>query len=185
MRSLVEGHMSVAVRSSLAESDLEHSVKAAVAALNPNVAAYNIQSMNSMLAQSGSLRDFDLILLGAFSFLALSLVAVGVYAVMAFFVSQRTSEIGVRIALGANRSDILFLVLKQGARLAITGAAAGAIGGFCVRRLMASYLYGLISSNAATLLIVPLVMVVIVLVACWVPAGRATKIDPMSALRHE
>lgn len=183
MRSLIESSMSIAVQSSLVQGDLVHSIKAAVAGLNPNVAAYNIESMDSLLAQSGSLRDFDLILLGAFSFLALSLAAVGVYAVMAYSVSQRTQEIGVRMALGAHRGDILLLVFQQGAKLAAAGAGAGAIGAVFLRKMMAGYLYGLSSNNAATLLMVPVVMIVIVLMACWIPARRAAKIEPMTALR--
>lgn len=185
MRSLIESNMSVAVRSSLVQTDLAHSIKAVVASLNPNIAPYNLQSMDSMLAQSGSLRDFDLILLCAFSFLALCLAAVGVYAVMAYSVAQRTQELGVRMALGAHRTDILLLVFKQGARLAAAGAGAGVVGAVCLRKLMAGYLYGLSSSNAATLLMVPVVMIVIVLMACWIPARRAAKIDPMRALRYE
>lgn len=185
IRSLIEASMSIAVRSDLAQNALVHSVNDAVARVNSDGPVYGVRSMDAMLADSGSLRDFDLFLLGAFSFLALSLAAVGVYAVMAYSVSQRTQEIGVRMALGAHRRDILLLVLRQGASLAAAGAIAGVIGAVFLRKVMASYLYGLSNSNPGTLLTVPLVMIAIVLMACWIPARRASKIEPMSALRNE
>jgi predicted permease len=185
IRSLLEANMSFAVRSGLAQNALVHSIEDTVARVNSEVPVYGVRSMDSMLVDSGSLRNFDLTLLSAFCLLALSLAAVGVYAVMAYSVSQRRQEIGVRMALGAQRRDILLLVLRQGARLAAAGAGAGAIGAVCLRKMMASYLYGLNANDAATLLLVPLVMVLIVLMACWIPARRAAKIDPMRTLRME
>ena len=183
--SLLEANMSIAVRSGLAQNALIQSIKVAVAGVNSDVPVYGVRSMDSMLADSGSLRNFDLTLLSTFSFLALSLAAVGVYAVMAYSVSQRTQEIGVRIALGASRRDILLLVLRQGARLAAAGAGAGVIGALCLRTMMASYLYGLSPSSPATYLTVPLAMILLVLLACWIPARRATKMVAISALRYE
>jgi putative ABC transport system permease protein len=141
--------------------------------------------MDSMLSDSGSLRNFDLSLLGAFSLLALSLAAVGVYAVMAFSVSQRTREIGIRIALGAHSRDVLRLILRQGARLAITGSIIGVVCAFFLRRIMASFLFGLSANDPLVLTIVPCIMVLVILMACWLPARRATRIDPMVALRYE
>jgi putative ABC transport system permease protein len=185
IRSLLEANMSIAVRSSLAQSDLLHSIKAAVTEVNQKVPVYDLKSMDTMLADSGSLRNFDLTLLVAFSVFALGLAAMGVYAVMAYSVSQRTREIGVRIALGAHSRDILRLVLRQGARLAVAGSLIGVIGAFFLRKIMASFLYGLSSNDPVVLLIVPCVMVIVVLLACWVPARRATKIDPMMALHYE
>jgi len=183
--SLVEANMSIAVRSRASSSDLLRSIQAAVAEVDPNIPVYGAESMDAMLADSGSLRNFDLTLLIAFSSLALTLAAVGVYAVMAYSVSQRTQEIGVRVALGAHRRDILLLVLRQGARLAVAGAGLGVAGAMLLQKLMASYLYGLSANDPAVLVIVPLVMILIVLVACWAPARRAATIDPMSALRYE
>ena len=126
--------------------------------------------MDSMLSDSGSLRNFDLWLLTAFSLLALSLAAVGVYAVMAFSVSQRTREIGVRMALGANSRDVMRLVLRQGVRLAIAGGIAGVACAFFLRKIMASFLFGLSANDPIVMSIVPCLMVLVVLLACWQPA---------------
>jgi putative ABC transport system permease protein len=185
MRSMIEANMAIAVRSTLAQSDLLHSINAAVAAVNQNVPVYDVKTMDSMLADSGSLRNFDLSLLGAFSLLALSLAAVGVYAVMAYSVSQRTREIGIRIALGAHSRDVLRLILRQGAGFAIAGSLIGVGGAFLLRKIMASLLYGLSANDPLILSIVPCVMVLVILLACWLPARRATKIDPIVALRYE
>ena len=183
--SLVEANMSIAVRSGAAPSDLIRSIQAAVAKVDPNLPIYGVESMDAMVADSGSLRSFDLTLLIAFSALALSLAAGGVYAVMAYSVTQRTQEIGVRIALGAHSRDILRLVLRQGVRLAMAGSILGVIGAFFLRKIMANLLYGLSRNDPVILLTVPSVMIFVVLVACWIPARRATKIDPLVALRYE
>jgi putative ABC transport system permease protein len=185
MRSLVEANMGIAVRSGLPQSELIHSISAAVAAVNQNVPVYGVKTMDSMLSDSGSLRNFDLSLLAAFSLLVLSLASVGVYAVMAFSVSQRTREIGIRMALGANSRDVMRLVLRQGARLAITGAILGVVCAFFLRKIMAGFLFGLSANDPIVMSIVPCLMVLVILMACWLPARRATKIDPMVALRYE
>ena len=183
--SLVEANMSIAVRSGAAPSDLIRSIQAAVAKVDPNLPIYGVESMDAMVADSGSLRSFDLTLLIAFSALALSLAAGGVYAVMAYSVTQRTQEIGVRIALGAHSRDILRLVLKQGATLAVAGSILGVTGAFFLRKIMANLLYGLSRNDPVILLTVPFIMIFVVLIACWIPARRATKIDPLVALRYE
>jgi predicted permease len=185
MRSMVEGNMGIALRSTLAESDLLRSINSAVSDINHSVPVYDVKTMDSMLADSGSLRNFDLSLLGGFSFLALLLAAVGVYAVMAYSVSQRTREIGIRIALGAHSQDVLHLILRQGARLAIAGSVIGVAGAFLLRKVLASFLYGLSANDPLVLSVVPCVMVLVILLACWLPARRATKIDPIVALRYE
>jgi putative ABC transport system permease protein len=177
--------MGIAVRSSLAQSELLHSINAAVAAVNQNVPIYDVETMDSMVSDSGSLRNFDLSLLGAFSFMALSLAAVGVYAVMAFSVSQRTREIGIRMALGAHSKDVMRLILGQGAGLAIAGSILGVVCAFSLRKVMASFLFGLSANDPLVLSIVPCIMVLVILLACWVPARRASRTDPMVALRCE
>jgi predicted permease len=185
MRPLIEANMGIALRSSLAQSGLLRSINAAAAAVNQNVPLYDVKTMDSMLADAGSLRNFDLSLLAAFSLLALSLAAVGVYAVMAYSVSQRTREIGIRIALGAHSRDVLRLILRQGAGLAIAGSLIGVAGAVLLRKIMASLLYGLSANDPLILSIVPCVMVLVLLLACWLPARRAAEIDPIVALRSE
>ena len=138
-----------------------------------------------MVSDSDSLRNFDLLLLGGSSLLALALAALGVYAVMAYSVSQRSREIGIRIALGARSRDVLRLILRQGARLAIAGSVIGVVGAFLLRKIMASFLYGLSANDPLILCIVPCVMVLVIVLACWLPARRATKIDPILVLRYE
>ena len=185
IRSLVEANMGIAVRSHLAQNDLLHSIKAAVSAVDAQVPAYQVKTMESMVADSDSLRNFDLLLLGGFSLLALTLAAIGVYAVMAWSVSQRTREIGIRIALGAHSRDVLRLILYQGARLAVIGSLAGVGAALLLRKIMASILYGLSGNDPLVLSLVPCVMMTVILIASWLPARRATKIDPISALRYE
>jgi putative ABC transport system permease protein len=185
VRPLVEANMGIAVRSSLAQSGLLHAINAVVAAVHQNVPIYDVKTMDSMVSDSGSLRNFDLSLLGTFSFMALSLAAVGVYAVMAFSVSQRTREIGIRMALGAHSRDVMRLILRQGAALAIAGSVLGVVCAFFLRKVMASFLFGLSANDPMVLSIVPCIMVLVILLACWVPARRASRTDPMVALRCE
>ena len=185
IRSLLEANMGIAVHSRLQQGGLLRSIKAAVAGLNLEVPVYDVKTMESLVADSDSLRNFDLLLMGAFSFLALTLAAVGVYAVMAYSVSRRTREIGIRIALGASSRDVLRLILQQGATLAIIGSVIGVAGAFFLRRIMASFLYGLSANDPLVLCFVPCVMISVIVLACWLPARRATRVDPMVALRYE
>jgi predicted permease len=127
IRPMLEANMGIAARSRIGEDNLLRSIRAAVTSVDRDVPVYEVKTMDSMVTDAGSLRRFDLSLLGAFSLLALSLAAIGVYAVMAYSISQRTREIGVRIALGARSRDVLLLVLMQAARLAVIGAAVGVV----------------------------------------------------------
>jgi putative ABC transport system permease protein len=131
------------------------------------------------------LRRFDLWLLGMFSGLALALAAIGVYAVMAYSVSQRTKEIAIRIALGAHSKQVLSLILMQGGRLALAGVAAGVLAALWLKHIMASLLYGLGATDPLIFSMVPLLIVFVILLACYLPAHRATTVDPMVALRQE
>jgi predicted permease len=185
IQPLLEANMGIAVRSVIGESDLLRAIGAAVADVDKNVPVYEVKSMESMVTDSGSLRRFDLSLLGMFSGLAIGLAAIGVYAVMAYSVSQRTKEIGIRIALGAQPQDVFRLILKQGAKVAVMGAVIGVAGACWLRTIMASLVYGLSANDPVILSIVPIVMVSVVLLACYVPARRATKVDPLVALRYE
>ncbi|MGD1082743.1 MAG: ABC transporter permease [Candidatus Sulfotelmatobacter sp.] len=185
IRALVEANMGIAVRSRLAQSDLLHSIQMAVPTVDSQVPVYEVKTMESMVADSDSLRNFDLLLLGGFSLLALTLAVLGVYAVMAYSVSQRTREIGIRIALGADSRNVLRLVLHQGARLAIVGSLVGVGAALLLRKIMASILYGLSANDPLVLGLVPCFMVAVILVASWLPARKAAKINPITALRYE
>ncbi len=124
-------------------------------------------------------------LLAAFAAIALVLAAAGIFGVMSYAVSRRTHEIGIRIALGAQRVDVHRLVIGQGLGTALSGAAAGFAAALLLTRLMRSLLYGVGSTDPTTFLLVGLVLAVVALVASWIPARRATRIDPLEAIRHE
>jgi putative ABC transport system permease protein len=185
IRPLLEANMAIAIRSTLAQADLLNAIRAAIADIDKNVAVYDVKTLDSMVMDSGSLRRFDLSLLATFSSLALVLAAIGVYAVMAYSVSQRTKEIGIRIALGAHSRDVFRLILKQGVRLAIIGVVIGIVAAFFLRNLMASFVYGLSPNDPVITSIVTTVVLLVTLLACYLPARRATKVDPMVALRNE
>jgi ABC-type antimicrobial peptide transport system permease subunit len=125
------------------------------------------------------------LLLGTFAALALALAMVGVYGVIAYWVSQRTREIGIRMAMGARRADVLRLVLLRGLKIGTIGVALGVAGALALSRLMSTLLYGVSPADPFTFAMVSMMMALIVLVACFVPAQRATRVDPMVALRYE
>ncbi len=181
---LLEGTMMVAVRSHN-NAGLLASLRAAVADVDKSVPLYEVKSMDEMVSDSGSLRRFDMWLIGTFAVLALTLAAVGIYGVMAYSVSQRTREIGIRVALGAQRGNVLSLIMGQGARLAAAGVVLGLIGSFALTRLMVSLLFQVGARDFKTFSIVPPIVLALILVGCFVPAYRATKLDPVEALRDE
>jgi putative ABC transport system permease protein len=182
--SLLEGNMSIAVRSQNS-AGLLTSIRAALADIDKSVPIYDVKSMEELVAESGSLRRLNMWLIGAFAGLALALAAIGIYGVIAYAVSQRTREIGIRIALGAQRGDVLRLILAQGAKLALAGVIAGLVGAFLLSSLMSSLLFGVSPRDLATFSIVPWMVLVLVLIGCYIPARRATAVDPVVALRCE
>lgn len=141
--------------------------------------------MEEVLSISLALKRLLMILMSVFAGLALALAAVGIYGVLSYWVRQRTHEIGVRMALGAGLPDVLALVVKQGAILAAIGIAVGLAAAFGLTRLMASLLYGVRPTDMLTFAVVPLVLAGVALLASYIPARRATRIDPMEALRYE
>jgi putative ABC transport system permease protein len=181
---LLEGTMSFAVRSQNSAGLLD-SVRSAVGEIDKTVPLYEVKSMEEMVADSGSLRRLDMWLIGAFAGLALLLAAVGIYGVMAYSVSQRTREIGIRMAMGAQQANVLLLILAQGAKLALAGVALGLIGALALANLMASLVFGVSTRDLATFSVVPWFVLLLILIGCYIPARRAAKVDPMVALRYE
>ena len=143
------------------------------------------QTMESIIADSIAARRFAMILLGAFAVLALGLAAIGIYGVIAYVVGQRTQEIGIRMALGAQRRDVLGLILWQGTRLALLGVAIGMAGAFALTRLMTDLLFGVAATDPVTFALLAGILTVVAMAACYVPARRATRVDPVTALRWE
>jgi len=153
--------------------------------MNPLTAPPRIWTLDEQLTGPVGPMRSNMQLLSVFAALALILASVGVYGLMAFFVSQRTQEIGIRIALGARSADILRSVVGQGLKLTLIGTGIGLAGAFAVTRLISSLLYDVSPTDPLTFAFVPLVLIGVTLLACYVPARRAAKIDPMVALRYE
>jgi ABC-type antimicrobial peptide transport system permease subunit len=143
------------------------------------------QTMEAIISDSMASRRFAMILLGAFAQIAMSLACVGIFGVMAYLVSQRTQEVGIRMALGAQRKDILGLVFGRGMRLTAMGICAGVLAALALTRLMGQLLFDVSPTDPVTLSAVVLLLALMALIACYVPAVRAMRIDPMRALRTE
>ncbi|MGH9594286.1 MAG: FtsX-like permease family protein, partial [Bryobacteraceae bacterium] len=146
---------------------------------------YGFESMDETIANSLAARRFSMVLLGIFAALALILSSVGIYGVISYLVGQRTHEIGVRIALGAQPADVLRMVLGQGTRMTLAGVGIGLVAALALTRLMAKMVFGISASDPLTFGGVAALLVVVALVACYVPARRATRVDPIVALRYE
>jgi putative ABC transport system permease protein len=153
--------------------------------VDSNQPIYNVHTMEELIDESISLRRLNLLLLGAFAFIALALAAVGVYGVIAYAVTQRTQEIGIRMALGARSPDVLKLVLRQGLLLTLAGVAVGLLASFGLTRLMTKLLYEVSATDPLTFILIAFLLIAVALLACWFPARRATKVDPLTSLRHD
>ena len=161
------------------------SVRRAVAQLDPNEIVYAVETMNGVIERSFAARRLSMILLASFAALALLLSCIGIYGVISYLVGERTREIGVRMALGAQRSDVLRLVLSQGLRMALLGVAAGIALAAALTRLMSAQLYGVSPRDPLTFAAVALVLILVALAACYIPARRAASVDPTEALRAQ
>jgi putative ABC transport system permease protein len=176
---------SLVVRSTLPPASLATLVRREVLAVDKDLPVYNPRTMEESIANSGAARRFTGLLIGLFAALALVLTAVGIYGVVSYAVSQRTREMGIRMALGAQRGDVLWLVIAREMKLALAGAAIGLVAALALARFMAGLLFEIQPGDSLTFVSVSLSLLAIALAACWLPAARAARVDPMVALRTE
>ena len=177
--------MALVVRTTGDPSSLSTAIRSEVLQLDKEQPISNIRVLNRIVSTSVAQQRFSMLLLGIFAAVAMVLAGIGIYGVLSYAVSQRTHEIGIRMALGAGRRDVLRLVVGQGLLLALVGVAAGLGAAYGLTRLMASLLFGVSATDPLTFLVIALLLVVIALLACYIPARRAMKVDPMIALRYE
>jgi putative ABC transport system permease protein len=177
--------MTFVVRTAGASPDLPVAARAAIYAVDPDQPVASIRPLAQLIADSVARQRFTMFLFAVFSAVALLLAAIGIYGVMAYSVTQRTGEIGIRMALGAQRGDVLRLILTQGGRLVVLGLGVGLIGALLLTRFLSSLLFGVSAYDPLTFAVIALLLAAIAGVACLLPARRATKVDPMVALRNE
>jgi len=173
------------VRTSGDPRSIAGAVRQAVWAVDKDQPVSNVRTMNEVFAAAISRERFQMLLLALFATLALILACVGLYGVISYGVAQRTHEIGVRMALGAQSSDVLRLVIRQGMVLTVVGLVLGTIAALAATRVMTDLLYGVTATDAITFISVAALLVLVALLACYLPARRATKVDPLIALRYE
>ncbi len=177
--------MTVVVRGPQAAPMLTAAIKTAIWKIDPNLPITKVLAMSEVMAESLAERRFNMLLLSLFAALAMALAGVGIYGVMSFVVAQRAREIGIRMALGAQLRDVLRLVMGQGLRLALFGVGLGLMGAFAATRLLKSLLFGVTATDPLIFLGISGLLLTIAMLACYIPARRATKVDPMIALRTE
>ena len=175
----------LAVRSSTGSEKLLSGIREQVTALDPDQPVTNVATMEERFSKSLAQARFSMVLLGLFAGVALLLAGVGIYGVMSYVVTQRTHEVGIRMALGAQASDVLRLVVGQGMKVAFIGIGIGLIAAVALTRVMRTLLFGVSTTDPLTFTIISLLLAAVALRACLVPARRATEVDPMVALRYE
>jgi putative ABC transport system permease protein len=187
-RPLAQGtpdDMDLIVKSRIEPASLTSSIRSVLKSIDRNQPISSISTMDQLLRDSVGSRRVTLILLGIFSALALVLAGIGIYGVISYSVAQRTQEIGIRMALGARREDVMRMILLQGARIAATGLAAGMTAAFVLTRYLEKLLFSVSPGDPATFAIVALVLALVALLACYIPARRTLRVDPLTALRYE
>ena len=178
-------YITLVVRAAGDPGALANTVKNTVWSFDRNLPISEVLTMDAVVADANAQPRFEMLLLAVFAAVALALAAVGIYGVMSYSVSRRTHEIGIRLSLGANRGDVLGLVVRQGMTLALAGSAAGLVGALLLSRLMTNMLYGVRPNDPLIFAGVAFVLGLVALLATYIPARRATRIDPMIALRYE
>jgi putative ABC transport system permease protein len=176
-------NMSLVVRSTNDPRNLARGLQQAVQSLDRDLPVRPVITLERYLGRAAAQPKFNALLLGLFAGLALLLTAIGLYGVMAYAVVQRVREIGVRIALGAQTGDVLKMVLRHGLKLTALGMAIGLAAAYALTRYMRSLLFGVKAADPLTFAAIALLLIVVALLACWIPARRATKVDPIVALR--
>jgi predicted permease len=164
---------------------LTSAVRGEIAALNKDQAVFNVRTMDQIVAQSVAPRRFSMMLLAVFAVVALALASIGIYGMMSYAVAQRTREIGLRMTLGAQTGNVLRLVIGHGMKLALAGVAVGVVASLALTRTMKNLLFGISATDPLTFAGIALLLALVALLACWIPARRATKVDPLVALRYE
>lgn len=175
----------IVLHTNVTPGSITNSVRHAMNEIGPSLPLFRVRTMDDVIADQAAGQQFTTSLVGLFAGLALLLTAVGIYGVLSYLVTQRTREIGIRMSLGAKRSDVLRLVLAHGARLAVAGCVLGIIGAFAAKRLLASVLLMAKGQDLRIFVAAVAALAIVALIACYVPARRATKVDPMVALRYE
>jgi putative ABC transport system permease protein len=180
----VEGSMRLAVRSQSPLS-LVATIRKQVGAINSGVPIYSVRTMSDIVSESLARPRFNMVLLAIFAIVSLMMAGAGIYGVLSYSVAQRTHEIGIRLAIGAQKQDVLKLVVGQGFRFTLIGLGIGIVGAFLLTSFLSSLLYGVKPTDPLTFIAVSLILIAVALLACYIPARRATRVDPMVALRYE
>jgi putative ABC transport system permease protein len=181
----IVNRISLSVRTSGDPLQLAPAIRQQVLATDPNQPVYNVRTMEQVISESIAARRFAMLLLTIFAGVALLLASVGIYGVMSYSVTQRTHEIGIRMALGASALDVLKMVVGQGMLLVLIGVGCGLVGALGVTRVMSSMLFGVSTTDPLTFGGISLLLAIVAFLACYIPARRATRVDPMTALRYE
>ena len=177
--------LAIFVRGRLDTAAIPVELREQVQSVDPELPVFGAQTLSALVSASLSERRFSMEMVGLFALTALLLAGLGIYGVISYIVNERTHEIGIRLALGAERRDILRMVLRQGLRFALAGAAVGLVCALIVSHLMAGLLYGVRPADPLTFAGVALLLVGVAVLACYIPALRAIRVDPLVALRHD